>query len=59
MPRWRTTLLAPVLLALISLQLLSGCILVPVDDGRGRGGGGDGRGYERGHDHDRHDDYRR
>jgi hypothetical protein len=48
MPRWRIALFAPVLLALICLQLLSGCILVPVDDGRWRGGG---RGYE----HNRHE----
>jgi hypothetical protein len=59
MPRWSIALFAPLLLTLICLQLLSGCLLVPVDDGRRRGGGWDERGYDRGYDHDRRDDHRR
>jgi hypothetical protein len=54
MPRWRT-LFAPVFLVFVCLQLLSGCIFVPVDEGRGRGGDRDERGYEREH----HDERRR
>jgi hypothetical protein len=63
MPRSRIALVAPILLALLCLQLLSGCLLVPVDDGRRRGGDwddrGHDRGYDRGYDHDRRDDHRR
>jgi hypothetical protein len=51
MPHWRIALFAPLFLALVCLQLLSGCILVPVDGGRGRGG------YD--HGYDRHDERRR
>jgi hypothetical protein len=52
-------LFAPVFLALLCVQFLSGCIFVPVDDGRGRGGSDRG-GYERGgYGHDRYDDHRR
>jgi hypothetical protein len=51
MPRWNIALFAPVLLGLVCLQLLSGCILVPVGDGGGRGG------YHRGYD--RHGEHRR
>jgi hypothetical protein len=54
MPRLTIALVAPVFLALICLQFLSGCIFVPVDDGRGRGG------YDRGgYSRDRYDDHRR
>ena len=52
MPQWRIALVAPLFLALIGLQFLSGCILVPVGDGRGHGG----YGYDRGRD--RHDGHR-
>ena len=55
MPHLSTALLfAPVFLTLVCLQLLSGCIFMPVDDGRGRGGHDRG-GYGR----DRYDDHRR
>jgi hypothetical protein len=58
MPRLTIALVAPVFLALICVQFLSGCIFVPVD-GRGRGGSDRG-GYERGgYGHDRYDDHRR
>jgi hypothetical protein len=54
MPRLIIALVAPVFLALICVQCLSGCIFVPVDDGRERGG------YDRGgYRHDRYDDHRR
>lgn len=56
MPRWRIALFAPVLLALICLQLLSGCILVPVGDDRGRGGDRGDRSHERSEERDRHDE---
>ena len=53
MSRWRITLFVQVLIALTCLQLVSGCIFVPVGDDRGHGG------YYGGHERDRHDGYRR
>jgi hypothetical protein len=53
MLRWKIALFAQVLLALTCLQLVSGCIFVPVGDDRGRGG------HDRGFERDRHDEHRR
>lgn len=54
MPRLTIALFAPLFLALLCVQFLSGCIFVPVDDGRGRGGHDRG-----GYGHERYDDHRR